>query len=210
MKIISVAILAVVLAAICTAIGWRIFSRRSTEATETLAVGIPGKVAIVYFSESPVGNTATAAKWIQKHTGGDLVPIEAVEPYPASYNETLKRARAEREAGVRVPVKPVPSLAGYDIVFIGSPIWYGTYAWPVATFLDSEKLAGKRVVPFCTHGGGGAGTFLADLKDACRNADFLPLLSLRGSNQVERRLGTGITVHHTENDVVRHLNAIFK
>ena len=35
-------------------------------------------------------------------------------------------------------------------------------------------------------------------------------LTIRGSNQVERRLGTGVTTHHTEDDVVKWLNAIFK
>ena len=34
-------------------------------------------------------------------------------------------------------------------------------------------------------------------------------LAIRGSNQVERRLGTGVTVHHTEDDVVNWLNMSF-
>ena len=34
--------------------------------------------------------------------------------------------------------------------------------------------------------------------------------TIRGSNQVERRLGTGVTVHHTEDDVVNWLNEVFK
>lgn len=34
-------------------------------------------------------------------------------------------------------------------------------------------------------------------------------LTIRGSNQIERRLGTGVTVHHTEDDVVNWLNAVF-
>ncbi|MBP5286064.1 MAG: hypothetical protein ILO34_08175 [Kiritimatiellae bacterium] len=34
-------------------------------------------------------------------------------------------------------------------------------------------------------------------------------LAFRGSNQIERRLGTDVTAHHTEDDVVGWLNAIF-
>ncbi len=69
----------------------------------------------------------------------------------------------ERAAKTHPPLKPVPSLDGYDIVFVGAPIWYGTYAAPLMTFFDSNKLAGKTIVPFCTHGGGGAGKSFADV-----------------------------------------------
>ena len=80
----------------------------------------------------------------------------------------------------------------------------------MATFLDANKLAGKTLAPFCTHGGGGAGNFFADVAKACPNAKVLEGLTIRGSNQVERRLGTGVTTHHTEDDVVAWLNRIFK
>ena len=88
---------------------------------------------------------------------------------------------------------------------------YGTSspASPVATFLDANKLVGKTLAPFCTHGGG-AGKFFADVAKACPNAKVLEGLTIRGSNQVERRLGTGVTTHHTEDDVVVWLNRIFK
>ncbi len=95
----------------------------------------------------------------------------------------------------------------YD--FAGAPIWYGTYAASLMTFFDSNKLAGKTVAPFCTHGGGGAGKFFADVAQACPGAKMLGGLTICGSNQVERRLGTGVTMHHTEDEVVKWLNAIF-
>ena len=194
----------------CVVVGCRMFAKRSTEATVPLAAKPEGKIAIVYFSQSKVGNTALAAKWIQKHAGGDLVPLEPAAPYPEPYGETLKAANAERAAGTHPPLKPFPPLEGYDIVFIGSPIWYGTYAAPLATFFDGEKFAGKTVVPFCTHGGGGAGRFFDDVRKACPAAKVLDGLALRGSNQIERRLDIGVSSHHTEDDVVEWLNRIFK
>ncbi len=95
-------------------------------------------------------------------------------------------------------------------MFVGSPIWYGTYAPPFATFADAANLDGKTVAPFCTHGGGGAGRFFADVRKAFPAAKTLDGLAIRGSNQIERRLGTGVTSHHTEDDVVEWLNRIFK
>ena len=135
MKVMLVILGIVLVAAIVVVAGCRVLASRSTEATVALTAKLPGKVAVVYYSQSKVGNTATVAKWIAKHTGGELVPIETVEAYPDAYGETLKAAKKDMENGGTRAIKSVPSLDGYDVVFIGSPIWYGTYAPPVAEFL---------------------------------------------------------------------------
>ena len=49
----------------------------------------------------------------------------------------------------------VKNMEEYDIIFIGFPNWWGTMPMPILTFLESYKLEGKIVIPFCTHGGGG-------------------------------------------------------
>ena len=182
---------------------------RDTPATIPCTAKVEGKVAIVYYSQSKVQNTALIAKWIQKHVGGDLIAIETEEPYPEPYFHTLATATLERRSGKKRPIKPTPSLADYDVVFPGTPIWYGTYAFPVELFLMSEPLAGKTVVPFSTHGGGGAPLYERDVKAACPAAKVLPGFTARGSNQVERRLKVGVTAHHGEDDVIRWLNGIF-
>ena len=209
MKVMLVILGIVLVAAIAVVAGCRIMASRSTAATVPLTAKLPGKVAVVYYSQSKVGNTATVAKWIAKHTGGELVPIETVDAYPVAYGDTLKAAKKDMENGGTRAIKSVPPLDGYDVVFIGSPIWYGTYAPPVAEFFKTHSFAGKTVVPFCTHGGGGAGRYFVDVRKACPAATVKEGLTIRGSNQVERRLGTGVTVHHTEDDVVNWLNAVF-
>ena len=209
MKVLLIILGVVVVAAIAVMAGCRILANRSTEATVGLTARLPGKIAVVYYSQSKVGNTATVAKWIAKHTGGELVQIETVEAYPDAYGETLKAAKKDMENGGTRAIKAVPPLDGYDVVFIGTPIWYGTYAPPVAEFFKTHSFAGKTVVPFCTHGGGGAGRYFVDVRKACPAATVKEGLTIRGSNQVERRLGTGVTVHHTEDDVVNWLNAVF-
>ena len=209
MKMIGIVVGIAAVVAIVSIVGCKLFASRSTEATVALTAKMPGKVAVVYYSQSKVGNTATVAKWIAKHTGGVLVPIEAIEAYPDAYGDTLKAAQSDMERGGTRAIKAVPPLDGYDVVFIGSPIWYGTYAPPVAEFFKTHAFAGKTVVPFCTHGGGGAGRYFVDVRKACPEATVKEGLTIRGSNQVERRLGTGVTVHHTEDDVVNWLNAVF-
>jgi len=190
------------------AISWRVRAMRDTDATKKFTGRIPGRVAIVYYSQSKVRNTGIVAEWIRKHTGGDLIAIECEEPYPDAYFATLKATYAERESGKYRPIKPVPPLDKYDVVFIGSPIWYGSYAFPVAEFLKGNDLAGKIVIPFSTHGGGGPGNYERDVKAACPEAAVLPGWSARGANQIERRMNIGVTGHHTEDDVVIWLNRI--
>ena len=186
-----------------------VLARQSTEATIPLTAKISGKVAVVYYSQSKVCNTATVAQWIAKHTGGTLIELEMAEPYPEPYSETLKAVGKDVDTGTFPALKSMPNLDGYDVVFLGSPIWYGTYALPVGTFLKSNPLSGKVVAPFCTHGGGGAGRFAADIRQVCPGAKVLNGLVIRGSNQIERRIGLGVCVRHTEDDVVAWLNRIF-
>lgn len=41
-----------------------------------------------------------------------------------------------------------------DIIFLGSPIWAGTYAPPIKTFLEKGYVKNKRIAYFYTHEGG--------------------------------------------------------
>ncbi len=205
----KITLVLLVIAVLCAACAYHLLSNRPSQATIALTAKLKGKVAIVYYSQSQVQNTATLARWIQKHTGGDLISLEMAKPYPEPYSATLKAAEQDFKSGHLPELKSIPTLDGYDIVFIGTPIWYGTYAPPLGTFLKANTLSGKTVAPFSTHGGGGAGRFEADLRKACPQALMLEGLSLRGSNQIERRLKRGISLRHTEDDVITWLNRIF-
>ena len=145
MKIVLIGFGIAAAALACTVVGCKMFAGRSTESNIPLTAKPQGKIAIVYYSQSQVQNTALVAKWIKKQVGGDLIPLELVKPYPEPYGETLKAANAERAAKTHPQLKPFPSLDGYDIVFVGAPIWYGTYAAPLITFWrDHPPHRGRR------------------------------------------------------------------
>ena len=121
------------------------------------------KILVAYFSRS--GNTRAMAQQIQKVTGGDLFEIQTVTPYPVEYNAVTKQAKQELEAGFKPPIKEkVAQIKDYDVIFIGSPNWWGTIAPPVMTFLSEHDLSGKIVVPFITHQGSGLGRSAEDIK----------------------------------------------
>ena len=209
MKTVVVSLILLLIAGLGIAVGCRACKRKGKSGTLSLTAKLPGKAVIVYYSQSKVRNTAVVAGWIQKQFGCEMIAVEPVEPYPDAYSQTLKVATQERRDGTHRATKPVPPLDGYEIVFIGSPIWYGTYAPPMATFLKEHPLAGKTIVPFSTHGGGGAPLFEEDIRKACPDATVLKDFTARGSNQIERRLNIGVPSHHTEDDVIEWLNGLF-
>ena len=130
------------------------------------------KALVLYYSET--GTTKTVAQEIQAQTGADIEAVEAVEPYSGNFQETIQRSGRERESGELPALKPLKKrIADYDIVFLGYPIWFGTYALPIATLVKEQDFAGKTVVPFCTFGSGGLNTSTADLKKALTKANIV-------------------------------------
>lgn len=118
---------------------------------------------IVYFSQT--GTTKIVASEIRKNTGADMSELLLKNPYPSTYDSTIQHVKREREAK-RWPklLQAKMNLAKYDTVFLGYPIMFGTFAPPIYTFLDSNDLNGKVVVPFCTYGSGGLKNSAEELK----------------------------------------------
>lgn len=125
------------------------------------------KVLIAYYSYS--GNTKEVAEAIQKETGGDLFEIKADDNYPKEYREMTEQVKKELASGYRPQLTgKVDNMAQYDVVFVGSPCWWGTITPQVSSFLESYDLSGKKVVPFITHGGGGVSNTVRDLTAQCK------------------------------------------
>lgn len=139
------------------------------------------KALVVYFSHS--GNTRRLAAEIARQAGADLFEICPAEAYPNDYDTVVEQARREIAAGKRPALRgDTVDLAGYDLIFVGSPCWWGTVAPPVATFLSSHDFAGKTLLPFMTHGGSGMGRSEADIRALCPDAGVKKGLPVRGSS----------------------------
>lgn len=124
------------------------------------------KVLIAYYSLS--SNTKDVAEAILSKTGGDIFRIETVQSYPEEYRATTAQAKREINEGFRPELKgKIDNIAQYDIIFIGSPNWWGTIAPAVSSFLADYDLKGKTVIPFITHGGGGVQNTITDLTAQC-------------------------------------------
>ena len=115
------------------------------------------KCMVVYFSWS--GNTRFAAETIAKKAGAATFEIKAQTPYNSDFKKCCDEAKPECYGKKLRPVKAIEGLklSKYDMIFVGSPNWWGTLAPPVRTWLtqNAAALKGKTVCLFQTHGGGG-------------------------------------------------------
>ena len=160
-----------------------VLSSFAQDAPEKVSVK-SGRILVAYYSWSESGNTKYAAEQIQKSSGGELLEIKPKNAYPKDYSACLAQAQKEIRDGVRVELANEPvDFRKYDVVFIGSPNWFGTVAPPAASFFASAGLAGKTVIPFFTYGSGGMQNCERDAKKLAEKAGkVLPAKAIRGAN----------------------------
>lgn len=141
----------------------------SVAALAGIATASAQKMLVLYYSET--GTTKAVAEELQQQIGADIESIEAVEPYSGNFQETIQRGQREMQSGKMPALKPLTkNLSDYDIIFLGYPIWFGTYANPIATLVKEQNFAGKKIVPFCTFGSGGLNTSSEALRKALPHA----------------------------------------
>ena len=120
------------------------------------------KTLVLYYSQT--SNTKAVAQEIAKQMHADMEEIVVVNPYDGDFQATIDRCLQEREQGIIPEIMPIKAnLQKYETIFIGYPVWFGTYAPPIASLLDQIDLSGKTVVPFCTFGSGGLSSSAQDL-----------------------------------------------
>ncbi|MFE5813132.1 flavodoxin [Streptomyces sp. NPDC056479] len=128
-----------------------------------------------------VGNTEVLARKISSFIRCDVHRIEAADPYPRNYDETVRRNVREQNDDARPTIKGRrPSLDGYDTVLLGSPIWNVRAPMIMTTFTEQLDFRSKTVVPFTTHAMSGLGTTARDYARSCRGATIAQGLAVRG------------------------------
>lgn len=138
---------------------------------------------VAYFSAS--GTTAKAAKALAKAAGADLYEIKPAVPYTsADLNWMDKRSRSSVEMNDKHSRPALADtdapVAGYDVIFLGFPIWWYTAPTIINTFLESYDFTGKTVVLFATSGGSGLGKSAAGLRPSAPGARIVDGRLLNG------------------------------
>lgn len=126
------------------------------------------KKLVAYFSAS--GVTKAVAQKLAQAANADLCEIVPQQIYTnADLNWRDKHSRSSVEMNDRAcrpAMAAAPDVSGYDVIFVGFPVWWYREPSIIDTFMESADFTGKTVVPFCTSGGSGLG-------DAAKNMQAL-------------------------------------
>lgn len=133
------------------------------------------KSLIVYYSYE--GNSEFISKEINKRIKSDIV---AIEPLKEKVSKSLFRfvwGAKEVYMTKKPDIKDIDiDFSKYDIIFIGTPCWFGTFAPPLNTFFNKYKIENKRIAIYVCNGGNLRHTE-KDLRDTLSNNDILSIKS---------------------------------
>lgn len=111
------------------------------------------KKAVVFYSLS--GNTQAAAKEIAEGIGADLIELKLVKPFPTEKSKRLALGGMQAMFGMKPAIQELSkNIKEYDVLILGTPIWAGTIAAPVHSFLNKYQVLDKIVAVFTFSGGG--------------------------------------------------------
>lgn len=125
-------------------------------------------ILTLYFSRS--GHTRKVAEIIHQAAGGELAEIRTARTYSSSYAWAIVQGGLEKWKNEHPKLLPLAvSPEEYDVIFLGTPVWWFTITPAMKSFLAAHELAGKRIYPFITSGGQPKDSF-KDLEAACQKA----------------------------------------
>ena len=147
------------------------------------------KSLIIYYSRADEnyavgyidkGNTEIVAEFVRDLTGADMFKAEPVVPYAKDYQTCIKEAK---ERIGNAPIKGVvPDISPYEVIYIMSPIYWGTYAPELETAIKNIDFTGKIIRVISTHEGSGLANILNDVKRVCKGATVLDdAIAIKGS-----------------------------
>lgn len=121
-----------------------------------------------------LGHTQYVAQLIQKRTRADVFRIVPTTPYPSDHDTLVDLAKEEQNRGARPAIaNTIKNLNQYDTVFIGYPNWWADMPMILYTLFDQYDFAGKKLIPFNTHGGSGFSDTIETIMELEPNAKVL-------------------------------------
>ena len=128
-------------------------------------------ILVLYYSLT--NNTEIMAQAIASRYQADLIEIEAQEYRNDFISRTLASFDAWTEEKNSTIDPDIIDLSRYQIIFLGSPIWWYRPAVPLWTFVEKNRFQGQKIVLF--------NTFNSRFKDKYIN-EFSDLVKSKGGN----------------------------
>ena len=148
------------------------------------------KSLVIYFSRADEnyavgyvdkGNTEYIAEFVRDITNADLFKVEPLVPYSKDYRTCIEEAK--QRVG-NAPIKEhIKDISEYEVIYIMSQIYWGTYAPEMETALKDLDFTGKTIRIVTTHEGSGLANVPNDVKRICVGANVLDdAIAIRGAD----------------------------
>lgn len=123
------------------------------------------KEIIIYYSLT--GNTRYIAEKIKEHKKADIIEIKPIDDIKKKGFLRYLKAGRQVIKKEKPKLKEDIDLKGYDKIYIGTPVWAGSFVPAIRTFIESHDFKDKEIGLFCTYKGNESRTF-KELKDIIR------------------------------------------
>jgi len=111
------------------------------------------KTAVIYYTLD--GNCAIVAREIKDKLGADVIQLYTQDEKKRSMIGKMFWGGGMVFSGKKPPLKPYTfDSSAYELIIIGAPVWAGSPAPPILTFLSEAGITGKKIALFVCHGGG--------------------------------------------------------
>jgi flavodoxin len=148
------------------------------------------KTAIVFYSLD--GNCALVAQEIKTQMNADLIRLYTIDEKKRGTFGKMMWGGGMVFRHIKPPLKPYSfDASAYDLIILGAPVWAGSPAPPVMTFLSEAGIKNKKIALFVCHGGG-KGKSLVKFKallegnEIAGEADFL--VPTKGGENVKKQI----------------------
>lgn len=139
------------------------------------------KGLIIYFSRADEnysvgfinkGNTEVVAEYIKDYTGADMFKVEPAISYSKDYNTCIKEAQERASTHIAPIQENIIDVSNYDILYIGSPVYWGGMPEEMFTALKGIDFTSKKIKIFVTHEGSGVANIPSQIKSICSGASI--------------------------------------
>lgn len=127
---------------------------------------------VVFYSLE--GNTKYIANALAGQLHAEILELSTAKKYPT------KGVQKYLWGGKSVFMGEKPKLTNqnidlsiYDNIVIGTPVWAGSFASPINTFIHQYNVKNKKVALFACHGGGGAKKCFQKIKEALPDNQYI-------------------------------------